>query len=84
MANGGSAEPARLKQALTDGLVRIDREHPMETTIATNIIIAPAKADPKAAKGSAGLPATRPNAESRAASLSTPASAVSTAPQGSK
>jgi len=84
MANGGSDEPARLKQALTDGLMRIDRENPMEKIIATNISIAPAKSDPKAAKGAAGLPATRPNAESRAASLTTPAPAVSTAPQGNK
>jgi hypothetical protein len=85
MANGGADEPARLKQALTDGLAKLEREHPIEKTIATNIIVAPAKAaDPKAAKGAAGLPAPRPNAESRAAALTAPAPAVSSAPQGSK
>lgn len=85
LASFVSGEPARLKQALNDGLARLDREHPLDKTVVTNVTVEPAKtADPKAAKSAAGLPATRPNAESHAASLTTPAPAVSAAPQGSK
>jgi HEAT repeat protein len=73
-----SDEPQRFQKALADGLAKLDRELPMQRTVATTQTIAPSS-DPKAAKSAAGLPPTRPNAESRAASLASPAPAVSTA-----
>lgn len=88
MAKDVSDEPARLKQAMSQGLALLEREHAADKGSASNAAPAagaPAKhADPKQAKRAAGLPVPRPNAESRAASLASPAPAVSSAPQGAK
>jgi hypothetical protein len=90
-----SDQPARLKQATSDGLTRLEREHAFEAGVASSagatakpVAGAPAKAkvtDPKQAKRAAGLPVPRPNAESHAAALASPGPAVSsTAQQGGK
>jgi HEAT repeat protein len=85
-AKAASAEPAKLTQAMSQGLARLERESAFDKGTASSAGAGtPAKpADPKQAKRAAGLPVPRPNAESRAASLARPAPAVSSAPQGAK
>jgi HEAT repeat protein len=92
-AKAMSDQPAKLKQAMADGLARLEREHAFETGVASSagshpkpVAGAPAKAtDVKQAKRAAGLPVPRPNAESHAAALASPGPTVSSsAPQGGK
>ena len=90
MAKGASDEPARLKQAVSQGFAVLEKEHASEKGIASSAGAAATQGasakpvDPKQAKRAAGLPVPRPNAESRAASLASPEPAVSAVPQGAK
>jgi HEAT repeat protein len=86
VANAASDQPAKLKQATSEGLARLDREAAFEKLTASSA--GPATkakpADPRQAKAAAGLSVPRPNAEARAASLASPTPKVSSAPQGAK
>jgi HEAT repeat protein len=80
LANIAATDPPRLRQALADGLARIDRDN----ALPKGFVAVNSARDPKVAKAAVGIPATTPNAEKRAAKLASPKSAVSAAPQGAK
>jgi HEAT repeat protein len=94
VAKGVGGDQARLKQALTQALARVDREHPPDKVVVSNTTIGASggsahngsakPANPKAAKGAAGLPTPTPNAEKRAAAIANPAGPVSASAQGGK